>query len=139
MVSVQQYNEFILPITRELVHYAEKDLNMPIWMHNSEILLNHVISHLPLGVSIEGIGPAGDMRQIREATRGRQAISGNLDPIDILWKGKPEIIASEVKRIMGICKEGGGFVMCTGEMNPREIPEENMDAYMTASQKLAEY
>jgi uroporphyrinogen-III decarboxylase len=139
MVSVPQYDEFILPITRELVTYAEKELNMPIWMHNSEILTDHVLSHLPLGVSIESIGPAGDMRQIRHATRGLQAISGNLDPINVLWQGNLVSIAAEVERIMGICKNGGGYIMCTGEMNPREIPEENMDAYMTAAQRLAAY
>ena len=139
MVSVPQYNEFILPVTRELVSYAEKELNMPIWMHNSEVLLDHVLSHLPLGVSVEGIGPDGNMRQIREATRGLQTISGNLDPIKVLWQGNPDIIAAEVERIMGLCKEGGGFIMGTGEMNPRDIPEENMEAYMTAAQKIAAY
>lgn len=139
MVSVAQYDEFILPITRELVSYCEKELNMPIWMHNSEILVDHVLSHLPLGLSVEGIGPDGDMLQIREATRGLQAISGNLDPINVLWHGNPSSITAEVERIMGICKKGGGFIMGTGEMNPRDIPEENMDAYMSAAQRLAAY
>lgn len=139
MVSVPQYNEYILPITKELVTYCEKELDIMIWMHNSETQLEHVLSHLPLGVSFESIGPDGDIREIREATRGRQPISANLDPIKVLWQGNPESIADEVKRIMGICKEGGGFIFNSGEMNPREIPEENMSAFMESSQKLAEY
>jgi uroporphyrinogen decarboxylase len=139
MVSVPQYNEYILPITKELVTYCEKELDIMIWMHNSETQLEHVLSHLPLGVSFESIGPDGDIREIREATRGRQPISANLDPIKVLWQGNPESIADEVKRIMGICKEGGGFIFNSGEMNPREIPEENMSAFMESSQRLAEY
>jgi uroporphyrinogen decarboxylase len=139
MVSVPQYIEHILPVTKELVDYCEKELNIMIWMHNSETKLEHVLSHLPLGVSFESIGPGGDIRQIREATRGRQPISANLDPIKVLWQGNPESIAADVKRIMDICKEGGGFIFNSGEMNPREIPEENMLAFMETSRKLAEY
>lgn len=139
MVSVPQYNEHILPITKELVDYCEKELNIMIWMHNSETQLKHVLSHLPLGVSFESIGPDGDIRQIREATRGRQPISANLDPIKVLWQGNPDSIAAEVNRIMSICKDGGGFIFNSGEMNPREIPEENMLAFMETARKLAEY
>lgn len=87
MVSVPQYKEYILPVTKELVTYCEKELDIMIWMHNSETQLEHVLSHLPLGVSFESIGPDGDIREIREATRGRQPISANLDPIKVLWQG----------------------------------------------------
>ena len=139
LISVPQYNEHILSVTRELVSYCEKELDIMIWMHNSEIKVNHVLSHLPLGLSFESIGPAGDIREIREATRGILPLSANLDPIKVLWQGSPELISSEVKRIMSICKEGGGFIFNTGEMNPREIPEENMDAYMTTARQLADY
>lgn len=139
MVSVQQYNEHILPVTRELVTYCEKDLDIMIWMHNSETQLEHVLSHLPLGVSFESIGPDADIRQIREATIGKQAISANLDPIKVLWQGNPESVAAEVLRIMNICKKGGGFIFNSGEMNPREIPEENMLSFMQTAQRLAEY
>ena len=139
MVSVAQYNGHILPITRELVTYFEKELDIMIWLHNSETQLEHVLSHLPLGVSFESIGPDGDIRQIREATRGKQPISDNLDPIKVLWQGNPESIAAEVNRIMSICKDEGGFIFNSGGMNPRETSEENMLVFMETSQKLAEY
>jgi uroporphyrinogen decarboxylase len=139
MVSVPHYNKHILPVTKELITNCEKELNIMIWMHNSETKLENVLSHLPLGMSFESIGPDGDIRQIREATRGILPISGNLDPLKVLWKGNPDSIAADVKRIMAICKEGGGFICNTGEMNPRDTPVENMEAYMSAAQDLAEY
>jgi uroporphyrinogen-III decarboxylase len=71
--------------------------------------------------------------------RGRLPLCGNLDPIKVLWQGTPETIAAEVERIMGICKEGGGYVFNTGEMVPRATPVENMDAFMTAAKKLSVY
>jgi hypothetical protein len=64
MVSIPQYTEHILPITKELVTYCEKELDIMILMHNSETKVDHVLSHLPLGVSIESVGPDADIRQI---------------------------------------------------------------------------
>ena len=139
MVSIPQYEEHILPITRELVTYCEKELNIMIWMHNSEVLVDHVLSHANLGVSFENIGPAGDMNEIRKATKGRQPISGNLDPIEVLWKGNPDSIKAEVERIMDACKEGGGYIFNSGEMNPGYVAEENMLAYMNTAKILSEY
>ncbi len=112
---------------------------MIIWLHNSETKLDHVLSHTPVGMSFENIGPAGNMKEIREATKGKRPISGNLDPIEVLWQGNPDSIAAEVERIMSICKEGGGYIFNTGEMNPGQTPEENMIAYMTTARKLADY
>ena len=110
-----------------------------IIMHNSEIKADHVLSHLPLGVSIESVGPDADIQEMRDATRGRVPLCGNLDPINVLWKGTPVSIKAEVERIMGICKEGGGYIFNTGEMVPRFVPEENMIAYMSTAKELATY
>jgi uroporphyrinogen-III decarboxylase len=139
LVSVEQYTSRILPVTKRLVDYAERELGIMVWLHNSEVSVNHVRSHLPLGASIESIGPGGDMAQIRAATRGRQAISGNLDPLEVLWRGSPATIAREVERLMTVCKEGGGYVFATGEMNPRDVPAENMAAMMQAAKRLSVY
>ena len=139
MVSVAMYNEHILPVTRKLVQYCEEEIDVRIWLHNSEIKLDHVLSHVPLGLTVESIGPAADIREIREGTKGKAAISGNLDPIESLWRGTPESIARDAERIMSICKPGGGYIFATGEMNPRDVPAENMKALMDASRKVAEY
>ena len=139
MLSVAQYQEHVLPVTRDLVRYCEEELEIMIWLHNSEIKLPHVRSHLPLGCSFENIGPAADLREIRAATKDLQAISGNLDPIEVLWRGTPALIEREVERIMGIGKEGGRYIFNTGEMNPRDIPEANMRAMMAAAKRNSRY
>ncbi len=139
LLSVEQYQEHIFAVTRELVQYAEQELNLMMWMHNSEIKVPHVLSHVPLGLSFESIGPAADIAAVRKATRGKEAISGNLDPIEVLWRGNPETIAAEVRRIMAVGKPGGGYIFAPGEMNPRDIPAVNMHAMMDTAHSLARY
>jgi len=139
LLSARHYAEHVLPQTRELVRYAEEELGVMVWLHNSEIALPNIRGHAPLGVSIENVGPAADIAEVREGTAGAQAISGNLDPIEVLWRGTPEQIACEVTRIMSACKPGGAFAMNTGEMVPRGTPAENMRAYTETVRAQAEY
>lgn len=139
MVPVSLYLEHIFPVTKELIDFCEKELNIIIWMHNSETEIEHIKEQMNLGAGIMSVGPDGDIQRIRQLTKGKQPISGNLDPIKVLMEGTPESISADVERIMKICKPGGGFVFNTGEMNPRMVPEENMNAYMSAAKRLSDY
>lgn len=139
MVPVQLYTEHIMPLTKKLVEYSEKELGIMIWLHNSETNLENIISHLVLGASFENIGPAADIKSISDSLKGKAAISGNLDPLEVLWKGNPDLIERETSRIINGCKNNPGYIFNTGEMNPRDVPEENMRSMMNTARRLSEY
>jgi len=139
MVPVDLYVEHILPVTRKLVQYCEKELDVMIWLHNSETSIEHILSHQPIGMSFENIGPAADIKLVSETLKGKSAFSGNLDPLEILWKGTPDLVSRETERIIRACKENGAYIFNTGEMNPGQVPAENMKAMMDTARKLAEY
>jgi len=139
MVPVPLYIEHILPVTKKLVEYCENEVDIMIWMHNSETNLENVLSHLPLGLSFENIGPAADIDEISAALKGKAAISGNLDPLRVLWEGTPELVRRETARIINSCKQNGGYIFNTGEMNPGDVPAENMKAMITTAKSLSVY
>jgi uroporphyrinogen decarboxylase len=139
MVPADLYIEHILPVTKKLVQYCEKELDIMIWMHNSEISLEHILSHLPLGLSFENIGPAADIQLVSDTLKGKTAFSGNLDPLEVLWKGTPDLVKRETERIIKACKTNGGYIFNTGEMNPGQVPAENMKAMIDTARNLAEY
>jgi uroporphyrinogen decarboxylase len=139
MVPADLYVEHILPVTKKLVQYCEKELDIMIWMHNSETNMEHILSHLPIGMSFENVGPAADIEAVSASLKGRAAFSGNLDPLEVLWKGNPELIRKETTRIIMACKNNGGYIFNTGEMNPGTVPAENMKAMMETARNLAAY
>jgi uroporphyrinogen-III decarboxylase len=53
--------------------------------------------------------------------------------------GTPEQVAAEAKRIMNIGKQGGGYIFNTGEMNPRDVPVENMEAMLKTAREERRY
>ena len=71
--------------------------------------------------------------EIRKEFTGKCCFSGNLDPIEVLMRGTSDEVAAEAERIVKLCYPAGGYIFCTGEMNPRDVPEENMRAMVRAA------
>jgi uroporphyrinogen decarboxylase len=77
------------------------------------------------------------MEAVLRAACGKMCIMGNVDPIEVLLRGAVEDVVREVERIMAIGRQGTGFMLDSGEMIPRDVPEENMHAMMRRGHQLA--
>ena len=132
MLSIDQYMKFVFPPCKKLVEKVKKEMDIIIYLHNSEISIPHLLAEAQLGVDIINVGPAANIAQARKALTGKCCFSGNLDPIEVLMGATPGGIVQEVQRIIKICREPGGYLFCTGEMNPRDVPVENMRAMIKA-------
>ena len=90
------------------------------------------IAEAELGVDVINVGPEADIAAVRSAMTGRCCFSGNLDPIEVLMRGTARDVTSETKRIIETCAPAGGYLFCTGEMNLRDVPVENVRAMVEA-------
>ena len=131
-LSVDQYRKFAFPACKRLVENAHK-LGAVVHLMNSEISTPYLLAEADLGVDVVNCGPGADIAEIRQEFTGKCCFSGNLDPIEVLMRGTPDEVAAEAERIVKLCYPGGGYIFCTGEMNPRDVPEENMRAMVQAA------
>jgi uroporphyrinogen decarboxylase len=104
-----------------------------VHLHASEISLPHLLAESELGVDIINCGPAANLAEVRAGLTGKTCFSGNLDPIEVLMRGTPEEVAREAERIVSVGASAGGYLVNTGEMNPRDVPAENMTAMVRAA------
>ena len=139
MISLEQYRKFAFPACKKLIDKAKKDTDVIICLHNSEIEIPYLLAEAELGADIVSVGPCADMAEVKKTLVGKCCFGGNLDPIEVLMRAAPEQVAAEAERIMNICKPDGGYVFCTGEMNPRDVSVENMNAYMKAARENSYY
>ena len=130
-LSLEQYARLAAPSCRELVQ-AAKEAGAIVHLMNSEVKTPYIVAETELGVDIVNCGPGSNIQEVRGALSGKGCFSGNLDPIEVLMRGTPDEVAREAERIAGICYDKGGYVFCTGEMNPRDVPAENMHAMVKA-------
>jgi uroporphyrinogen decarboxylase len=137
MLSLEQYKKFAFPSCKKLVEKAHEH-GAIIHLHNSEISIPYLLAESELGVDIINCGPAADIAEVRKALTGKCCFTGNLDPIEVLMRGTPEQVAKEAERIVKIGYSDGGYMFNTGEMNPRDIPAENMRAMIRAARKASQ-
>ena len=57
-------------------------------------------------------------------------LSGNVDPLVTLQRGTTDDVRREVRRIVEHVGRQGGHVMNSGEMVPRDTPDENVHAFV---------
>jgi uroporphyrinogen decarboxylase len=88
-----------------------------------------------LGASALSPGPGIDVRQALAVTRNRVCFMGNLDPVGIIMNGTPEDVRRETIRIMEAGKESSGFMFDSGEMIPRDTPEQNIRTMMQTARE----
>jgi uroporphyrinogen decarboxylase len=79
-----------------------------------------------------------DIRQVKEAVRGRLCLCGNVD-CGLLVKGTPEQIYVETRSLLLDCKSDGGLVLGASNAVQRAVPMENYRAMIDAWQDFGEY
>lgn len=126
MLSLEQYRSLALPSCQRLVARA-RAAGAIVHLHNSEISIPYLLAEAEAGPDIINCGPAADAAQVHQALAGRCCASGNLDPIEVLLRGTPEEVAAETERLVRLGADGG-WLFNTGEMVPRDTPEENIRA-----------
>ncbi len=136
MLSLEQYRKFAFEPCKRLIEKAH-ECNAIIHLHNSEIEIPYLLAEVETGADIVNFGPAADIGAVSTALRGKVCFSGNLDPIEVLMRGMPEQIEQEADRIVKVGYSGGGYLFNTGEMNPRDVPEENMRAMVRAARRAS--
>lgn len=136
MLSLDQYRQYALPFCKRLIDVIH-DCGAMAHLHNSEIAVDYLLAETETGADIINCGPAADIAEVQKAFVGKNCFSGNLDPIEVLMRGTPEEVASEARRIVETCYAQGGFLFCTGEMNPRDTPAENMKAMIRSARETA--
>lgn len=134
LLSIRQYCDYAFEPCRRLVRKL-KEIGLLVFLHNSEQKAAYISKESELGVDIISAGPGIDIAEAKRAA-GATTISGNLDPVNVLQNGTVAQVEKEAERIVKAGRKGSCFIFCSGEMVPRETPEENMRAMMRTGRKF---
>ena len=65
-------------------------------------------------------------------------IAGNLNPMDVVWQGTPELVIETAKKCIQDA-DGCRFYLATGCETPRDTPLANLQAMKTAVETYGRY
>ncbi len=138
LVSLKQYSEFAFEPCKRLVDAYRKGGGITI-LHNSEIRLPYLEKTAEMKPDILSMGPEADLAEVKKAKGSRIALIGNIDQVKYLMNGSPQEVAQETERVMQTGKPGGGYIFNTGDMVPRDVPEENMRVMVRTARRHGHY
>ena len=125
LISVDQYREFALDGARAITDAYREAGGLSMY-HASEHMIPHMEAQIETGVDVLSCGPGVDIADVKDAVGNKVCIVGNIDPILCLLEKDADAVYNEAKRVAETGARGGGYLFCSGEMIPRDVPEENI-------------
>ena len=68
------------------------------------------------------------LRTAKERVGSRVCLMGNLDPVEVLWRGTPETVERAAREAIAEAGGQGGFILGSGCEVPVAAPQENLKA-----------
>lgn len=138
LISVDDYMEYAFDSVKQYVD-AYRNAGGFTFYHASEHKIGHMLAQAATGVSTLSVGPGADLAVVKREVGNKVCIMGNVDPINMLLNGSPEDVRRESIRVIETGKQGGGYIFSSGEMVPRDVPEENMRAMLAVGREFGRY
>lgn len=139
LISPKQYQEFCQPYTRELVdriHQHHKPVTLHICGDTSKLL--EMIADT--GIDCFSIDQKVDLALAKAKIGDRVTLLGNVDPVQVLLQGTPASIDEAVKACFAKAYDSPkGFIIGPGCDIPYATPTANIEAFMAAARKYAEW
>jgi hypothetical protein len=78
-----------------------------------------------------------NMPRIKEQTRGRVTLNGNVHTVETLIRGTPGEVEAEVRQIIDLWGGDGRLIVGTGDQVGAETPEENIQAMIRTAKSVS--
>jgi len=138
LIDGDTLRKFITPHLKKMIGNYEKEFGVPSYIHvcgESEPVAEAVAE---LGAKLFSFDYMVNIKELRRLMGDKIILAGNLDPMNIVWMGTPEMVMEGSKKIIEDA-EGKPFVLATGCETPRDAPLVNLQAMTAAADKYGKY
>ena len=135
LISLNHYQEFAADPLKKVAEEYAKTGKFTI-LHASEESPEYVNVMADLSCSAVSVGPGAPLAECYDVIAGRACLVGNVDPIEVLYRGTPEDVRKQTAEIIETVSRRGGHIINSGEMVPRDTPEENVHAMVQTAREL---
>ena len=144
LASPELARRYALPAIREWSAMA-REAGVPTVLHScgrSRELVRMLAEETDVScVNPLEVPPMGDvdLAEVKAAHGSQIALMGNLHTTQVMLHGTPKEVLEAAREAILAAKDGGGFILSTGDQCPRETPEENLFALHRAVEEVGVY
>jgi len=128
-IGEEDFREFALPCFKEL--YAGDETIK--FFHNDAACAKSIGCYADIGINLYNPGIFNTLAELRQMSRNRLTILGNIPPRDVLAKGSPDNVQAAVKQLLAETPDKSRIILsCAGGMPPG-VSTQNIKAFIAAT------
>lgn len=112
---------------------AVQDDNFVVMLHNCGNTGQCTKAMIETGAAALHFGNAIDMAQVLEEVPADIAVSGNINPVEIMKFGTPQQVEDVARQLIKLADKHSNFILSTGCDVPPETPFENIESLFNAT------
>jgi hypothetical protein len=134
-ISPAHYRQFVLPTERKVVAAIKARFpDMPVYTHTCGAIGDRLELIAETGTDgLDTLDPPpigtvdlADAKARLGGARPRLFIKGNVDPVNTVWRGTPDVCYRDARARIAIAAPGGGYILSTACSVPPHAPPENI-------------
>ena len=144
LMSPKMYRDIVKPIHADYISFIKSRTKAKVFFHTDGDVFPLIPDFIEIGVDI--LNPiqtsAGKMSNLEELKKqfGKNLIfCGAVDTHRILPFGTPDEVRAEVKRVIEILGQGGGYMLSSVHTIMSDVPPENILAMVDAAVEFGKY
>ena len=144
MISPRMYREILKPFHAEFIEFIKARTNAKVFFHTDGDVFDLIEDFIEMGVDVlnpiqTSAGKMANLRELKDRYGKNIVFCGAVDTQHILPYGTPQEVRDEVKRVISILGQGGGYMVASVHTIMHEVPPENVLAMVDAVEEFGKY
>ncbi len=144
MISPKMYRKLLKPIHAELIRHIKKFTKAKIFFHTDGDVFDLIDDFIEIGVDIlnpiqTSAGKMANLEELKERYGKDLIFCGAVDTQHVLPHGTPKEVRQEMRRVINILGNDGGYMVASVHTIMHEVPPENILAMVDAVEEFGHY
>lgn len=144
LMSPDMYREILKPIHADYIAFIKERTSAKLFFHTDGDVVPLIDDFIEMGVDIlnpiqTSAGKMSDLAGLKKRFGKNIIFCGGIDTQRVLPNGTPEEVRDEVKRVMRLLGEGGGYMVSSVHTIMNDVPPENVLAMVDAVEEFGHY
>jgi uroporphyrinogen decarboxylase len=144
LMSPKMYREILKPIHADYIKFIKERTKAKVFFHTDGDVVPLIDDFIEMGVDIlnpiqTSAGKMSDLAGLKKHYGKNIIFCGGIDTHRILPGGSLEEVRQEVKRVIELLGEGGGYMVSSVHTIMNDVPPENVLAMVDAVREFGQY
>lgn len=144
LMSPKMYRDILKPIHADYIRFIKERTKAKLFFHTDGDVAPLIDDFIEIGVDIlnpiqTSAGKMADLATLKKRFGKEIVFCGGIDTHRILPQGTPDEVRQEVRRVIDLLGEGGGYMVASVHTIMNDVPAENVLAMVDAVEEFGRY